>query len=33
MNNWLTLTQDQQQNIFNQTSDATGLPEYSIEKD
>jgi predicted nucleotidyltransferase component of viral defense system len=33
MNNWLTLTQDQQQNIFNQTSDATGLPAYSIEKD
>lgn len=33
MNNWLILTQDQQQNIFNQASDATGLPSYSIEKD
>ena len=33
MDNWLILAQDQQQNIFNQASDATGLPSYSIEKD
>ena len=33
MNNWLSLTRDQQLNLFNQTSDATGLPSYSIEKD
>lgn len=33
MDNWLILAQDQQRNIFNQASDATGLPSYSIEKD
>jgi predicted nucleotidyltransferase component of viral defense system len=33
MNNWLRLKQDQQQNVFNQASDTTGLPPYSIEKD
>lgn len=33
MNNWLSLTREQQLNIFTQASDATGLPTYSIEKD
>lgn len=33
MNNWLSLTKDQQLNLLNQASDATGLPSYSIEKD
>ena len=33
MSNWLSLTRDQQLNIFSQASDATGLPSYSIEKD
>ena len=33
MNNWLSLTREQKLNIFTQTSDATGLPSYSIEKD
>jgi predicted nucleotidyltransferase component of viral defense system len=33
MNNWLSLTKDQQLNLFNQISEVTGLPPFAIEKD
>jgi len=33
MSNWLSLSKDQQLNLFNQIGDVTGLPPYAIEKD
>ncbi|MFP4019942.1 MAG: nucleotidyl transferase AbiEii/AbiGii toxin family protein [Bacteroidales bacterium] len=33
MNNWLTLSKQQQINIFNQAGALTGLPAFAIDKD